>query len=429
MAKGRRERDRPKAAPDALYNPNKRIRLSYDSESEVEEEVPVKGDAKTTAEDEKHEAEVTVNGGMEHEQDVAQQDEDVGESEQIPDEAREGAQDGVSEKQPKAAHPKSRNPRTGQWHALGSPSWQGEGDNEDGEADTDEAMEYLRAVRVERQGMPMVLSGPQQPRDTSYHYHVGHAEFENDHAFIGQPDPATALDEKDSNDAREAFTKALKKRFLSQRHQMHLPPSSEAVAALTDEQPIDYDREDKKAASHWIKVLPSVAPKSAQVRSMSEETVAGLLELIQEHHLKRQTQINKVTSAWIWSLLARLDEVGLMNNDQVYAVRALGKKAVLVLVSLRSSEAAQLLEDLVDAEGGAAGPQDATDAADSKQRKVDADVQKMGLQSHNVAEPRSQIAGRDNTLATLDAILVIVGDIFGQRDLLEFRQPWEAEKA
>ena len=161
---------------------------------------------------------------------------------------------------------------------------------------------------------------------------------------------------------------------------------------------------------------------------MSEETVFGLLELIQEHYLKRQTEINKITSAWIWSLLAKLDEVGLMNNDQVYAVRALGKKAVLVLVSLRSSEAAQLLEDLSEADGGAADPQDAASQKDSEKRKGKVDGGSVNLQSQATKkEPAQQAAGRENTLATLDAILVIVGDIFGQRDLLEFRQPWEIE--
>jgi hypothetical protein len=31
-----------------------------------------------------------------------------------------------------------------------------------------------------------------------------------------------------------------------------------------------------------------------------------------------------------------------------------------------------------------------------------------------------------NTLATLDMILTIVGQVFGQKDLLQFRQTWEA---
>ena len=34
MPKRRRERDRPKAGPEAAYNPNKRVLLSYDSDGE-----------------------------------------------------------------------------------------------------------------------------------------------------------------------------------------------------------------------------------------------------------------------------------------------------------------------------------------------------------------------------------------------------------
>ena len=41
MPKRRRERDRPKSGPEALYDPNKRVFLGYDSDDEAEPEQPL----------------------------------------------------------------------------------------------------------------------------------------------------------------------------------------------------------------------------------------------------------------------------------------------------------------------------------------------------------------------------------------------------
>lgn len=38
-----------------------------------------------------------------------------------------------------------------------------------------------------------------------------------------------------------------------------------------------------------------------------------------------------------------------------------------------------------------------------------------------------QVASRQNTRATIDMILTVAGELYGQRDLLEFREMWEAE--
>lgn len=442
MARGRRERDRPKAPPGALYDPNKRVKLSYDSESEEEAAAPAPASAPATAtatadahiqafarskaadlNPDEPVASSETGSRLDREDAVPIANEDGVEGKEKGD-AEEDAQDEV-EYERSRQKTKLRNVQTGQWHALGSMSWQDEGDGEDGDGEGDEegsieaAMEYLRSVRTERQTLPTVLRVSNlQPHDgDSEDFHA----FDSDHAYIAPPDlPTEYLNT--SLDPREAFTEALKERFHCQRNHLHLPPSSEAVTALSDKHPISYPRSNNKATLEWMKIFASVAPFSAQLQSLDEETVYRLLELLQDRCLLRQQEINRITSAWIWSLLARLSEVGMMNNDDVYAVRAFGKKAVLVLVSFRSADTAAQLEDIADVESGASKRGSKQSVSDSDEIDIEATEY-----SNTATQMKALEADRENTLATLDSILVIIGDIFRQRDLLEFRQPWEVD--
>jgi hypothetical protein len=165
MGKRRRERDRPKYGPEAVYNPNKRVLLSYSSEEDQADDIvdanlgsghaqaandipdnyeiaPYPNDAEDESDDVSVPAtasmpiEVTKNGG---------------ELQEEADERPEGTG--------KFMRSASKNPITGQWPALGSLAYsyddeeEGEGPGGDGqesdEGDDEEAMAYLRAVRYD----------------------------------------------------------------------------------------------------------------------------------------------------------------------------------------------------------------------------------------------------------------------------------------
>lgn len=155
MAKRRRERDRPKAAPDSIYNPNKRVLLSYASDEEEEEvEQPTGTGAPEAVE--------TVTADYE----IAEYpDEDLppkepsASSSKHEDEDNEGAEEDGEEDDEGYNHRNDdslwvrgqrRNMLTGQWAALGSLSYQWEEDECEEEAydsTEEEAMSYLRSVR------------------------------------------------------------------------------------------------------------------------------------------------------------------------------------------------------------------------------------------------------------------------------------------
>ena len=156
MPKRRRERDRPKAAHDAPYNPNKRVMLSYGSDEEVDDETEAqragtgRPDAMDLAtanyeianySDEDQNDDVAIDGSAECER----------QSQHALEEAEtHGTKEAISNDSAMWSRTVTKNIFTGQWAALGSLSFQWEdGDEEDEEfeSEEEEAMAYLRAVR------------------------------------------------------------------------------------------------------------------------------------------------------------------------------------------------------------------------------------------------------------------------------------------
>lgn len=211
---------------------------------------------------------------------------------------------------------------------------------------------------------------------------------------------------------------------------MHCSPAAESIAALGEKHPITFPAKNNKAHSEWHKILRTSVPQLAQIQAIDEDTVFRLLDHIQKHYLVREKEIVGITSTWIWSLLARLD-VGSMDNDQVFLVRGFAKRAILVQISFQDSATAKQLEDV------AAG-ENATDEKTPRHNPEEVDLALDGDESVEAGTQNDGKAGsaavannskaRNNTLATLDMIIAIVGDAFGQRDLLEFRQPWQSRE-
>lgn len=252
--------------------------------------------------------------------------------------------------------------------------------------------------------------------------------FIEDGAYIGRAMPS-ADSPPTFMDAQEAFTIALRERFLAQRAQIHTNPGSEGLAALNDHHPIDFVEGSQKSYRQWLHNLNYTVPLPAQVRSFSQETVFSLLAVLQEYYLLRGRDISTKTSIWIWSLLTRLEDVGNMNNDQVYLVREFGKYAILVHISFYNPAAAEQLDAGGRNDEVTALPTNPTDIPPNLEDDRIVDEQNQQAKQDQISTESEAALARQNTLATLEMIIAIVGDVFGQRDLLEFRRPWEAESA
>jgi len=268
----------------------------------------------------------------------------------------------------------------------------------------------------------------------------------------------------------------------------------------------------------WDNRIRYTDPLPVQVAAMDRRNALKLLRVILGgKFIRRGYELRERTSRWIWALLARLPDRGEMDYSEVGWVRELGKRAVLMMVSMTQMEALreEVEDDLegeeveeddegilneveIKSEDGVNNThedphpqsltndvsQPATDhpahlappaediSPDDNDGEMDMDIddgevsdissasgdlqadiaaaklrlleqlEGAGLENHDPAESKGkgvadsadvdEQTGDDkdrapaNMRATLNMILTVAGEFYGQRDLLEFRNPFPA---
>nr|POE62545.1 hypothetical protein CFP56_69881 [Quercus suber] len=446
--KRRRERDRPKASHDASYNPNKRVLLSYGSEEEQVEDEALEQLPQGHPQAETDLANYTFDqydDCDEEDRSSIERTETRQQTQQKDDSARKAGnlKRERKDKRSRRSQPLLRNEATGQWPALGF-QWENEDEGEDYGDDglytgsNDEAMAYLRAVRSERQSMPEVFTSVAREEDEDIYWErVDDSRgFFDDGAYVGRPSVSSNSSDPLVN-PQNAFTAVLKKRFLALRQQLQRAASLDEVALHSRDRPTQFHAGSNISYAEWLRALGASTPVVPQMKVLSQESVFGLLVLIRKHFVAQGKHISVKTGAWIWSLLARLNEMGNMSSDQVWQVRELGKDALLVQISFYDAALAAKFKgidtDQEDRETseyqrdvGSQTAKSTESAADSAKSELDVDeIDDNSAKGTSAID--TDLSERQHTLATLEMILAIVGDVFGQRDLLEARRSWNAD--
>ena len=431
MTKRRRERDRPKAGPDAVYNPHKRVHLSYGDDDEPEEDAtaleqtpPINYPAATKSAPLPSSAQPDT-GLQRGAARLDEEDDDYDPSIAL------SAADDIAEKPKQSrkkanAHP-GKNEATNQKPALGSLSYQWEGQDEDEEgsmSEEDEAMAYLKAVRSERQGMPSVFRTAETRDEIDYSVGDSRGYYVED-CYIARPVLRPEAPKTAKISAKDAYTEVLKRRFNAMRARFRTEPLVGEMEPQPDtRKPVPQPNGGKQAYDECVEMVRSMAPSPAQLQALDQEDTLSMLELIQKHCFKRGETLRPSTSAWIWALLAKLDDVGTMNNDEVFVLRDLGKRALVIQISFNDAAMAAQLEEISRAEAAWESDEANTSQHEGQDTEATAaDTAKTDTAGSSV----TQKLDPENTLATLDMVVTIVGEFFGQRDLLDSRRPWDPE--
>jgi hypothetical protein len=139
-------------------------------------------------------------------------------------------------------------------------------------------------------------------------------------------------------DPQLAYFDSILSRFEILRAQLQQTPPPEAVAKLGVTHPILSPTKTKKnhsLAKWWRSQMQSINPLPAQIASMDKSIVLRALRSLTGGRLLRSgADINVSVSLWAWALLARLPERGELSSEEIGVVRELGKRAVLVGISL-----------------------------------------------------------------------------------------------
>ncbi|KAK3985951.1 hypothetical protein QBC44DRAFT_334165 [Cladorrhinum sp. PSN332] len=407
-----------------------------------------------------------------------------------------------------------------------------------------DALAYLQSVRQEARHVPHIIVapkvGPQLPpqlADAStdddqgdrslYENGVGDSRgYYHDGAYTAAPSPPASVPESpvpntdwsspdmvaaQNRALRDAYYASLTKSFLSLRAILHQEPSSKLIAAL----PKDHGTEVGSFGARswtfrvWTTRIRHTDPLPVQIAALDRQSVLKLIRIILGgKFIRRGYELRERTSRWIWALLARLPDRGELGYDEVGWVRELGKRAVLMMVSMAHMDALREEvedvdgedfeddgEEVVDDDGVGVGlpstegneetapveeepsGENATIRQDEEEGEVDMDIddgevfdddnhgpsavkdseaediaavkarllaslEETEVYKEQVGESRtreeeedqeettSQKAAEDasratmNMRATLNMILTVAGEFYGQRDLLEFRNPF-----
>ncbi|KAK0656658.1 hypothetical protein B0T16DRAFT_319142 [Cercophora newfieldiana] len=418
--------------------------------------------------------------------------------------------------------------------SLDNPSYPSDDDLEF--EDESDALAYLQNVRQEASGIPHLLvapkAGPQLPphlADRSiYDDSVGDRRgYYYDGAYTAAPDSEPSEDSEVEEGEwdpvkgaaaadkalREAYFTNLGSQFETLRGQLQSEPPAELVAALDKDHGIEVGGFGARSWTFrvWDYRIRHTDPLPVQIAAMDRRSALKLLRVILGgKFIRRGYELRERTSRWIWALLARLPDRGEMDYTDIGWIRELGKRAVLMMVSIAHMEALKdTVEDLqgdeieledendgfieelevndqdelgVDVSAPEPGnnqtshvPADATaeptansdtddgevdmdlddgevSDASSTSRDIQADIaaakarllarlEEPEAQGDIPAEPNGEgvmddtnekqaaldkARARDNVRATLNMILTVAGEFYGQRDLLEFRDPFPA---
>ncbi|KAK3954837.1 hypothetical protein QBC32DRAFT_335181 [Pseudoneurospora amorphoporcata] len=282
--------------------------------------------------------------------------------------------------------------------------------------DQGDALAYLRSVRQEANGIPHLLvapkAGPQLPpsylsNDSSnnnsldrsiYHDGLGDSRgYYQDGAYTAAPDNLLersipedddapygygyddsdsgsdyststdrnlALADRNRHLAREAYFASLMSQFSSLRNMLHQIPPQSLLSSLDKDHGYQVGSFGPKSWTFrvWTKRIRYTDPLPHQVAAMDRFGALKLLRVILGgKFIRRGCELRERTSRWIWALLARLPDRGEMDHTDIGWVRELGKRAVLMMVSIAQMaalkekvegdlEGAELAEDEVEEE-------------------------------------------------------------------------------
>ena len=305
--------------------------------------------------------------------------------------------------------------------------------------------------------------------------------YYSDGAYTAFPLPSKpsavrqAMDNTDQ-DPQDAYYASLCTRFTELQATMHSAPLTSEVdntAVLL--------KLEKRAI--WRGKILKTQPKMLTLSQLPHELVIYGLEILTELLTKRimrdENQARNV-GVWAWGLLGRCRRIGEMGSEEVAVLRDLGKQGVWLIRRLVAGEVAEedsdgndprlnskieeeddlarSVEGREENEGGAIGISNGAPAsADLVEESVRVAQQRLlssleaeapvvspvvqeDIYSKQDNELRTQynlygantkskgssgVTSQANILATLDMLVTVIGELYGQRDLLEGRLLWD----
>lgn len=222
---------------------------------------------------------------------------------------------------------------------------------------------------------------------------------------------------------QQEYYKSLLTQFRVVKATLNCIPPLVEIEKLTSDYPISFPSGSKIARQQWEEQILSKDPHPVQIACMDFDSLTELLKF-----LKRKLIILLRTSddetrtrlaTWIWSLLGKYRNIGELSSEEVGELRDLGQKAARMLNSSTSAiaEVDRNGEQLEEMDGNMTNTQIIDDES-SIVLGEKFEVNHQDVESLDLVRRERQLC------MILDMIVTIVGEIYGQSDLLELRPLW-----
>lgn len=334
--------------------------------------------------------------------------------------------------------------------------------------------------RSEAKGVPNLLVASQPPQthnSTKTEVNDGHTEdpdggYYSDGAYTAAP--AANLQGSSSASvapkAQDLYYESLLMRFNLLRATMRCSPPLSAIKQLDSSHPISLP-DSRKAKQNWRLSLQTTRPEMVQVACIDAESVLRIVKVLSgilgQVTRSRDTDRIRRVGAWVWAMLGKCKDRTELGSEEIAELRELGKEAGALLVNIQDhtkhpvrtimiEDDEELTRELASVDGVG----ESTDVkveenqqhgflTDERLAGVDLDEAKKRLQGvldmsedatngltaateGELLVRRTEIAELDLRVdeqvnTTLDMIITVVGDVYGQRDLLKFRRIWNED--
>lgn len=266
-------------------------------------------------------------------------------------------------------------------------------------------------------------------------------------------------------DAQISYYNLLRHRFLLLRSTLRCTPPATAIAALDDAHPISLPDRNTAARKEWRRLLLTVEPQMVQLACLDSDSVLRVLSILarglSENVRGADPDLVRRVGAWAWGLLGKCREVGELATDQVGEIRDLGKRAAKIQLRMQETEFKRPAEDTDNSDSEAGDEEAQTEEVINAEDRgeeipeasvneqdtdmLDADLSatleaaKLRLQAKLQGDTAPEETGErsrsevkdsvQQVRVLLDMIITVVGEFFGQRDLLDAREVWTRDEA
>lgn len=316
-----------------------------------------------------------------------------------------------------------------------------------------DGLDYLRMVRSEAKGIPdLLIAEPAENDRVEEEIEEEDGGYWEDDAYIALPRDIPTDTGTDLPEAQSRYYEVLLAHYDLIRATVKCVPPLSAIEKLTSSQPISFPAESKKARYTWAQCLRTRNPSPTQIACMDENSVFELVRLMIQKMRglfeKDDVEVARRLGAWIWAMLGKCPERGEMGSEEISMLRDLARKAIEVRDWLtRKNRRIEVSWEGEDESGEDDEEEDGQQVMDANGESViDSEIRAARLRLTTVTKSQSiyddilkdergtalekYIEGqkaKQEKLVTLDMILTVVSEAYGQRDLQEYRTVWEQD--